>query len=240
MKGRIHSFESMGALDGPGIRFVVFMQGCPMRCKYCHNPDTWKFGGGQEVHSEEIIEKALRFSTYFAKSGGVTLSGGEPLLQSKFCREIFKGLKEKKIHTALDTSGCYIDTDVKEALKYTDLVILDIKHANPEKFQELTGRKMDNTLLFLKYVDHMKIPLWIRQVIVPGINDTYEDMIALGAIIKPLSLVERVELLPYHTMGIKKWFDLGLEYSLCNVEEPSWDKMESLKGILREQGMKVY
>jgi len=232
MKGRVHSFETMGALDGPGIRFIVFMQGCTMACLYCHNPDTWNPDSGCLMDSEQVVKKALRYKSYFANGGGVTLSGGEPLLQPQFCGEILKRLREEGVHTAIDTSGACFNNAVKEALDYGDLIILDLKHTAPEKFKELTGREIDNTLSVLNYVTEKNIPLWVRQVIIPGINDTREDVLALKELLKPVKNLEKIELLPYHTLGIDKWHHLGMEYKLLETLPPSKEKMEYLKGFL--------
>lgn len=241
MLGKIHSFETMGALDGPGLRFIVFMQGCPLRCVYCHNPDTWDLDLGEEIDSSEVIRRVQRFAPYFKnKKGGVTLSGGEPLLQAKFCKEIFKELREKGIHTALDTSGCILNEEVEELLEYTDLVILDIKHANQKKFKDITGRSMDNTLAFLRLINNLNIPLWIRQVVVPGINDFEEDIEELSNLLKEVKTIERTELLPYHRMGVQKWENIGLKYTLEEIEEPTEEKMESLREVLRNQGFNVF
>ena len=239
MLGKIHSIETMGALDGPGLRFIVFLQGCPLRCVYCHNPDTWNYSLGSEIDSDEIVKKAKRFAPYFKNKGGVTLSGGDPLMQSEFCTEIFKKLKENKIHTALDTSGCIFNDNVKKLLEYTDLIILDIKHADSLKFKEITGYEIDNTLALTKYANEKNISLWIRQVIVPGINDKIDDIEQLGDMIKPFHTIEKVELLPYHTMGVKKWIELGLEYKLENIQEPTQEKMDSLKEVLKSMGFKI-
>lgn len=239
MLGKIHSIETMGALDGPGLRFIVFLQGCPLRCVYCHNPDTWNYSLGSEMDSDEIVKKAKRFAPYFKNKGGVTLSGGDPLMQSEFCTEIFKKLKENKIHTALDTSGCIFNDNVKKLLEYTDLIILDIKHADSLKFKEITGYEIDNTLALMKYANEKNISLWIRQVIVPGINDKIDDIEQLGDMIKPFHTIEKVELLPYHTMGVKKWIELGLEYKLENIQEPTQEKMDSLKEVLKSMGFKI-
>lgn len=204
MMGRIHSFETLGALDGPGVRFIVFMQGCPMECIYCHNPDTWHIELGLEIDSNEVVQKALRYRSYFGVNGGVTLSGGEPLYQGEFAKEILKGLKKEGIHTAVDTSGYCFNDGVREALKFVDLVILDIKHSNPDKFNKITGRDIDNTLRFLEYVGGKDIPLWVRQVILPGFNDTKENIKELEEMLKPYKSLEKLELLPYHTMGTEK------------------------------------
>ncbi|MDR5659450.1 pyruvate formate-lyase-activating protein [Serpentinicella sp. ANB-PHB4] len=239
MKGQIHSFETMAGLDGPGMRVVTFLQGCPMRCIYCHNPDTWSIKQGLEMDSKAVLRKVLRYKSYFGEKGGVTLSGGEPLLQPKFAKEILKGLKENNVHTAIDTAGVELNDDIEDVLEYTDLVILDIKHTEALKFKEITGQRLSKTLSFLQYVKSQKIPLWIRQVVVPGINDTKEDMIALSELLKGIPSIEKVELLPYHNMGVAKWENLGLVYRLRGIVAPTDKTMNLLKEILLNKGFKI-
>ena len=205
--GRIHSLETLGTVDGPGIRFVVFMQGCPLKCKYCHNRDTWEINSGKTYTVDELIKKILRSKSYFeASSGGVTVSGGEPLLQVEFVTELFKRLKEKKIHTALDTAGSLpINDKIKELLKYTDLVLLDIKHIDKEKSIDLIGTSNKNNLNFAKYLSNNRIPMWIRQVLVPGYTDDKQDLLKLKEFISSLNSVKKIEILPYHNLGKFKW-----------------------------------
>lgn len=232
--GRIHSTESFGTVDGPGIRFVIFMQGCHLQCKYCHNRDTWSTLGGQKYTTDELINTILRYKSYFDNSGGgVTVSGGEPLLQLEFVTDLFQRLKEKNIHTALDTSGNFsITKEVKELLKYTDLVLLDIKHINNEKCIELTHASNEKTLEFAKYLSNNNIPIWIRQVLVPGITDDKFDLLNLKKFINSLNSVEKVEILPYHNLGKFKWKDLGETYPLEGVPIPSNEDVEAAKRIL--------
>ncbi|MCR5186356.1 MAG: pyruvate formate lyase-activating protein [Clostridia bacterium] len=234
MEGRIHSTESFGTVDGPGIRFVVFMQGCPLRCKYCHNRDTWDVGGGTPLSCRELIKKILRDKPYFSSSGGgVTVSGGEPLLQAEFVTELFKELKTIGIHTCLDTSGNLpITSQIKELLQYTDLVLLDIKHINSEKCKELTGLSNDNELAFAKYLSNHQIPVWIRQVLVPGYTNDKFDLKNLKVFIDTLSNVENVEILPYHDLGKYKWKEMGLEYPFENIQAPSDKEIQEAKNIL--------
>lgn len=232
--GKIHSTESFGTVDGPGIRFVIFMQGCHLQCKYCHNRDTWDTSGGEHYTTDELINTILRYKSYFDNSnGGVTVSGGEPLLQVEFVTELFKKLKEKNIHTALDTSGNFpISKEIKELLKYTDLVLLDIKHINNEKCIELTHASNVKTLEFAKYLSNNKIPVWIRQVLVPGITDDKFDLINLKKFIDTLDNVEKVEILPYHNLGKFKWENLGEVYPLEGVPSPTIEDIENAKRIL--------
>lgn len=234
IKARIHSFESFGTVDGPGIRFVIFMQGCPLKCKYCHNRDTWNPKGGNEYSIDEIIEKIMRSKPYMDSSnGGVTVSGGEPLLQAKFITELFKRLKQHNIHTAIDTSGALpISGTIKELLNYTDLVLLDIKHIDNEKCINLTGAPNTNTLNFAKYLSENNIPAWIRQVLVPGYTDDENDLNKLREFISTLKNVQKVEILPYHNLGKFKWKELGVEYELEDIKSPKKEDVKKAKEIL--------
>ncbi|MCM0650659.1 pyruvate formate-lyase-activating protein [Clostridium swellfunianum] len=218
LKGRIHSIESMGLVDGPGVRTVVFFQGCKLRCAYCHNPDTWAMDGGNEMTPEELLRKIMRFRPYFERSGGgVTFSGGDPLLQPEFLLEMLKLCKEKGIHTALDTAG-YGFGEYSEILKYVDLVLLDIKHVDDFGYKNLTGRSKHGLDQFLEELDKSNTKVWIRHVVVPGITDSAEHIEKLKGIIKEIKNVDKVELLPYHTMGVSKYEQLGIPYRLENLE----------------------
>ncbi len=232
--GRIHSTESFGTVDGPGIRFVVFMQGCHLKCKYCHNRDTWDMNSGVTYTADELISNILRYKSYFDNSGGgVTVSGGEPLLQVQFVTELFKKLKELNIHTALDTSGNFpISKEIKELLNYTDLVLLDIKHINNEKCINLTGVPNTKTLEFAKYLSNNSKDIWIRQVLVPGYTDDKFDLQALKKFIETLSSVKKIEILPYHDLGKFKWKELGQVYALDKVSPPSKEEIDNAKRIL--------
>jgi pyruvate formate lyase activating enzyme len=232
--GKIHSFESFGTVDGPGIRFVIFMQGCPLKCKYCHNRDTWDTTGGTVYSVDDVIQKVLRLKPYIETSnGGVTVSGGEPLLQAQFVTALFKKLHDLHIHTALDTSGSLPITEpIKELLKYTDLVLLDIKHIDNQKCIDLTGTPNTNTLNFATYLSENTIPTWIRQVLVPGITDDEKDLHQLKHFISTLESVEKVEILPYHNLGKFKWEELGYKYELENVASPTEEQIKNAKRIL--------
>ena len=217
---KVHSIESFGTVDGPGIRFVLFMQGCHLKCKYCHNRDTWDMNGGSYKSLDEIFNKIMKYKNYIYPSGGVTVTGGEPLLQAKFLIELFTLLKKEKIHTCIDTSGMVALTDeIKKVLSLTDLVLLDIKHIDSEKCKELVGFSNKLELEFAKYVSENEIPLWIRQVLIPGITDDYDDLIKLKNFIDTLKTVQKVEFLPYHSMGKYKWEKLGLKYELENIPD---------------------
>ena len=238
MQGNIHSFESFGTVDGPGIRFVVFMQGCPLRCQYCHNPDTWS-AGGKTYSAEEIVSRVMRYKNYFGEKGGVTVSGGEPLLQIDFVTELFTLLKEKGLHTCVDTSGIMFHPDNaenvekhKKLLAVTDLVLLDIKHIDDEACKKLTGQSNKNTLAFAKFVSDAGKSMWIRQVLVPGLTDSEESLARTREFIDGLKTVEKVEVLPYHTLGVVKYEKLGLEYPLKNLQAPKKEQVQRAREIL--------
>ena len=226
MIGHIHSTESFGAADGPGVRFIVFMQGCHMRCRYCHNPDTWKMDGGDEVTADEILKRALRFKPYWGKDGGITISGGEPLLQIDFVIELFKKAKELGINTCIDTAGNPFTKEepffskFEELMKYTDLLLLDLKEINPARHKDLTGFDNSNIIEMAKYLSEINKPVWIRHVLVPEHSDFDEDLDALGDFIDTLSNVDRVEILPYH---------LGIPYTLESISPPSAERIENAK-----------
>lgn len=236
MVGYIHSFESFGTVDGPGIRFVVFMQGCPMRCLYCHNPDTWTTKCGKEYTPEEVAKRVLKYKSYISNGGGVTVSGGEPLLQAEFVTELFKILKEQGVHTALDTSGITYNENtakkIDELLNYTDLVLLDIKHIDDEEHKKLTGQSNKNVLNFAQKLSEMGKDAWIRHVLVPKITDSDEYLKKLATFIKNLKTVKKVEVLPYHTMGEVKYEKLKMEYPLKGVPTPTKERVINANKIL--------
>ena len=234
IKGYIHSFESMGTVDGPGLRFVIFMQGCFLKCKYCHNRDTWTPCINNTYTVDEIVNKALKQKEYFDESnGGVTVSGGDPLMQPKFILELFKKLKENGISTCLDTSGAVAITDeIKEVLKYTDLVLLDIKEMNDERCRWITSKSNENTLNFARYLSDNNIKMWIRHVLVPTITDYKEDLLMLRDFIHELKNVEKIELLPYHDMGKFKWENLNQKYELEGVRCANNEDIERASKIL--------
>lgn len=230
IKGSVDSIESMGLVDGPGIRAVVFLTGCKLRCKYCHNPESWT-KGDDNYTSEDILKKVLRFKPYFKRNnGGVTFSGGEPLLQSEFLIETCKLLKQENIHIALDTSGVGVG-NYEEILENVDLVIFDVKHVTGEGYKDLTGREMNEVFDFLYVANKMKKKFWVRQVIVPGIMDNDEYLEKLNVFIKNniiSSNIEKIEFLPYHTLGKSKYEKLGIEYPLGDLEEMNHAKCEEL------------
>ncbi|MCH5212863.1 MAG: pyruvate formate lyase-activating protein [Oscillospiraceae bacterium] len=236
MKGRIHSLESFGTVDGPGIRFVVFFQGCPMRCLYCHNPDSWDIKGGSQMDTKEILDKADSVRE-FLRGGGITATGGEPLMQPEFLTELFRLAKEQyDFHTCLDTSGITF-TEKKRAefdtlMKYTDLVMLDIKHIDPDEHMKLTSQKQDNVIAFAKYLSDNGIPIWIRHVLVPGITQNDEYLYKLGRFIGTLHTLEAVDILPYHDMGKTKYEMLGMEYKLRDTPIPTKEDTEKAREIV--------
>lgn len=217
MEGFIHSVETMGLVDGPGVRSVVFMQGCPLRCKYCHNPDTWQIGAGTKRTVEDLIAQLVRMKPYFRNGGGVTFSGGEPLCQAEFLTECMKQLKQNGIHTCIDTSGS-VSGDFSELLKYTDLVLYDCKHHVREDYRELTGGNISVAEDFLRQLQEAETPLWIRHVVVPQITDSAEHMQSVSQYIKSIKNVERVELLPYHVLGLSKYTNLGIANPLGETQ----------------------
>ncbi len=231
--GRIHSFESLGAVDGPGIRFVVFMQGCHLKCKYCQNRDTWDINSGEQYTVKQVVGKIMRYKNYIvASNGGVTLSGGEPLLQQDFVISLFQELKKQNISTCLDTSGMFTITDkIKQIVDLTDIFLLDIKSINDETCKWLTGSSNSLELEFAKYINEKNKRIWIRQVLVPGITDKKEDLLKLKDFLKTIN-VEKFEFLPYHDLGKYKWEKLGLPYELEDVRVASNKDVERAKKIM--------
>lgn len=238
--GRIHSKESFGTVDGPGIRYVLFLQGCPLRCKFCHNPDTWEFGSGKfQETPEETVKEILKYKNFFRNGGGLTITGGDPLMQPEFIKEVYRLCKENGIHTALDTSGCLFNDKAKEVLEYVDLVLLDIKSIDPDVYRDLTKFEQEPTLKFAEYLKEKNIKTWIRHVIVPGITDDDENLAKLADYVKTLPNVELVELLPYHTLGEFKYDEMGLEYPLKGVEALSRERLENAREIFKSRGLKI-
>jgi pyruvate formate lyase activating enzyme len=219
INGRIHSIQSLGTVDGPGVRFVVFLQGCLLRCSCCHNPDTWEINGGHEKSSIEIVSKAERFKEYFGKEGGITISGGEPLLQSEFSEEIFSLCKEKGINTCLDTSGCILSDSVKKLLEVTDRVLLDIKYTTNEDYLKYVGCSIKKPLEFLEYLQMKNIPTTIRQVVIPTINDTVVNSSALKKIADKYTCVDKIELLPFRKICQSKYDSLGIKFPFEHIPE---------------------
>jgi len=234
--GRIHSIETCGTVDGPGIRFVIFTQGCPLRCLYCHNPDCRDPEAGQLVTVESLIAEVQRYKNYL-RAGGVTVTGGEPLMQATFVAEIFRRCHELDLHTALDTSGYAPLTVAKPVLDHTDLVLLDIKSYLPELYRKVTGVSLQPTLDLARYLDQIHKPTWIRFVLVPGLTDPEENIKGLAEFVATLSNVERVEVLPFHKMGEYKWQQLGLPYTLSDVQPPTPEQVNHALQIFRDRGL---
>jgi len=229
--GNIASIETLGLVDGPGVRFVVFLQGCPLRCAYCHNPEMWNFNDEkQKMSATELVKKIKRYVPYFKDNGGVTISGGEPLMQHDFVLEVFRLLKKEKIHTCLDTSGSAPASE--ELLDLTDLVILDVKAIDADKYKDLVGLKMDNFTQFLNLCQQKNKKMWLRQVIVPNYNDTEENVLKLKEFAKNLKNIEKIELLPYHSMAKEKYKKLGIPYRLENVEDMNKERCAELQKLL--------
>lgn len=238
MNGYVHSIETCGTLDGPGIRYVVFLQGCPLRCKFCHNPDTWQVQSGKIYSVEDLMEDILKYKN-FIKSGGVTLSGGEPLLQADFAAEIFKECKKHGLHTAVDTSGAIPLSICRNAVDAVDLVLLDIKSIDSIKCKELTGMGNENALQLLDYLEKTKKEVWIRHVVVPGITENYDDIDKMGEYLSRYTVISRLEILPFHKMGEYKWKQLGLKYDLEETPVPEKESIERIKNILKKHQLNV-
>lgn len=235
IRGRVHSTESFGAADGPGVRYIIFMQGCDMRCRYCHNPDTWDKSAGTEVTPEEALKQALKYKSYWKKGGGITVSGGEPLLQIDFLTDLFRLAKAENISTCIDTAGQPFTREepffsrFNELMKYTDLLLLDIKEISPERHRTVTGQVNENILDMARYLSDIGKPVWIRHVLVPMLSDFDEDLDELRKFLDTLKNVERVEILPYHTLGKFKYDELGIKYPLEGVDPPTEDRIKNAK-----------
>lgn len=232
MMGRIHSIQSLGTVDGPGVRFVAFLQGCPLRCGCCHNPDTWDTEGGTTLSAEELVAKATRYRAYFGSDGGITLSGGEPLLQAAFVQEVFALCREEGIRTCLDTSGFVLSDAVRAVLAVTDRVLLDVKYTTEEDYRRYVGASLADVLRFLSYLNERHIPTTLRQVIIPTLNDTPENIAALGAIAAAHLCVDGVELLPFRKMCQVKYDEMGLAFPFAHLPEPTAEQMQTLNALL--------
>ncbi len=243
--GAIHSIESFGSVDGPGIRYIYFLHGCPLRCKFCHNPDTWANNKAtMEMTPQEALDKALKYKSYWGSEGGITISGGEPLLQIDFIIELFKLAKKEGVNTCIDTSGANFTREepffskFNELMKYTDLLLVDIKHINNEEHQKLTGKSNENILDMAKYLSEINQPVWIRHVLVPEISDKDEYLIELDKFISTLNNVKKVEVLPYHTLGTFKWEELNIPYQLEGINPPSKERVENANKLLHTKNYK--
>lgn len=232
MKGIINSFQSLGAIDGPGIRFVVFTQGCNLRCGCCHNPDTWKIGEGTEYTAQEVVNRAVRYKEYFGTEGGITVSGGEPLLQAEFVKEIFELCRKEGINTCLDTSGSIMNDSVKALLKETDRVLLDIKYTCDSLYKEYAGCGIRNVLDFLEYLNAENIPVTLRQVIIPSLNDNEENILALKEIADSHKCVDKTELLPFRKICQVKYDKMGIKFPFEHIPEPDKNTMAKLNNLV--------
>lgn len=232
VKGRVHSIQSMGTVDGPGVRFVVFMQGCNLRCKCCHNPDTWDRSGGTEYSAFEIVKKAVRFKEYFGEKGGITLSGGEPILQAEFAKEVFTLCHENGINTCLDTSGSILNDNIKGLLSVTDRVLLDIKYTDDESYIENVGCHLAPVLEFLSYLNEQGIATTLRQVIIPTVNDTEENILKLKAIADANNCVDKIELLPFKKICQIKYDELKIDFPFSHIEQAKVDDIAKLKELI--------
>ena len=229
--GRLHSIETFGAVDGPGIRTVFFLQGCPARCAYCHNPDTWNPAGGQEITVDEVVRRAKRGRPYYGANGGVTFSGGEPLLQGEFVLEAVRALKREGISSAIDTSGTYFDDMSEKVIDAADMLLLDIKHIDPKKFRELTGREQSPLFRLIEVINRLDKPIWIRQVIVPGFNDDEQYIYSLNEFLRKIRSVKKIELLGYHNMAENKYDRMGLRYRLQGVRPMNRNRLQQLSSL---------
>ncbi len=237
---KVHSIETFGTHEGPGIRLVVFLQGCHFRCVYCHNPDTWDLKGGQSLSVEKVLTYLDSEMPYFKKKGGLTVSGGEPLVQRKELTKLFKAAKLRGVHTALDTNGYIFDNDTKKLLEYTDLVLLDVKHINPLMHRVVTGMNNSPTLQFAAYLKEIKKPVWLRYVLVPGFTDQIRYLHEWGEAFTGYENVERVEILPYHTYGVYKYKEMGINYKLAGVNPPNTKQIDTASEIFKQYFSSVY
>ncbi len=238
--GYIHSVETFGTVDGPGIRYIIFTSGCKLRCQYCHNPDTWKMKDGKETTSSELVKDIIRYKTYMTSTGGgVTISGGEPLLQPEFILSLINELHENGLEVAIDTCGFPKIEDVKHVVDAADLILLDIKSYIPETYKQVTKQDIQPTLAFAEYLQKTNKRTWLRFVYVPGLTDAPENIEGLAKYISTMQNIELVEVLPFHKFGEHKWAEMGLDYQLANTEEPSKEQTEQVRNIFRKYGLKV-
>lgn len=232
MTGRLHSIQSLGTLDGPGVRTVVFLQGCPLRCAYCHNPDTWNPDGGSEITPEELLDKLLRYKPYYKQRGGVTFSGGEPLMQAAFVRQTAGLCRKNGIHVAMDTSGCIWNAEVASLLDVVNLLLLDIKMPTEAAYRKLTGGSLRQTMQFLEQAQRRGIAVWIRHVVVPGLNDHADAVLSVKALVKPYTCVEKIELLPFRKLCLEKYRQMGISFPLADTGEMDGELLKRLQQLI--------
>jgi len=232
MEGYVHSIYSGGMVDGPGIRTVVFFSGCPLRCLYCHNPDTWELKSGTKYTVEEIIKEVLKYKSFYKTGGGVTISGGEPLMQAEFLTEVLKGCKQNGIHTVVDTSGYANMETARDVLRHTDLLLLDIKSFNSQVYEKLTGVEIEKTLNMLQLAREMNIPTWIRYVLVPGLTDNENELREMTTFLQDYPNVKKIDILPFHKTGEFKWKEQGIPYQLADTQEPSAEAVTAARQIV--------
>ena len=233
ISGQVHSIQSLGTVDGPGLRFVVFLQGCNLRCKCCHNPDTWDRQGAKTYTAEEVVEKATKYREYFGEKGGITISGGEPLLQPDFAYEIFRLCHEKGINTCLDTSGSILNEQIKKILTETDRVLLDIKYTDDELYRENVGCSLQKPMEFLQYLNEQKIPTTLRQVIIPTLNDNETNIEKLNEIVEKNTCIDKVELLPFKKICQTKYDSMNIQFPFANMDTPTKETMDKLNNLLK-------
>ncbi len=238
VQGYVHSIESFGSVDGPGVRYIIFLSGCPMRCLFCHNPDTWDMTKGEKKTAQELIQDSLDCRNYWGTKGGITVSGGEPLAQLDFLIELFEEAKKNSINTCIDTAGGPFTKEspwfdkFQHLMELTDTLLMDIKHIDPEEHKKLTGMGNDNVIEMFRYLDEIKKPIWIRHVLVPGYSDNDEYLIKTRDFIRTLGNVHRVEILPYHTLGVTKYKEMGIPYPLEGVNPPTAERIKNAREIL--------
>ena len=235
MIGNVNSIQTLGTLDGPGVRYVVFLQGCPLRCGCCHNPDTWDFGNKKTYTEEQIVDNVLKYKEYFGTQGGITISGGEPLVQAEFVKQVFSLCKDKGINTCLDTSGAILNQAVKDALEFTDRVLLDVKYTSEDYYEKYVGCKMQSVIDFLEYLNSKNIKTTIRQVIIPTLNDSESDVLELKNFVKKYACVDKIELLPFKKICKTKYDNMGLEFKFDCFDVPNKAKMEQLNALINNQ-----
>ena len=235
LKANIHSVETAGMVDGPGIRYIIFFQGCSLRCKYCHNPDTWKLGGGREMTIAELLTDVKKYRSYLRFSGGgVTITGGEPFVQAEFLISFLRALKEQNIHTAIDTSGFAGEQNARAVLEHTDLMLLDLKSIDPKTYQHVAGVPIAPTLRTLEIAKEMGIATWIRFVLVPGLTDNFDHLIQMRKYLDDFDNIEKIEVMPFHKMGEYKWADLGMDYELTDTPPPERAELERARVLMRD------